>query len=143
MTVQKCWYGPLDKATFPNAKCDDCRADESLLGFGKWESERVTGGYHTTLTGSLEGVICVSCHNRRIERLQKERERWRAAAPRCEVPQCGKRATRTLGHTVLMCGRHSSRARDGWAAKMAPYGILAWTAQPSREELIDLARAGG
>lgn len=75
-------------------------------------------------TGS---ALCCECICAANEKWRTERKAQLAAAPRCEIPGCGKRSTYKVGHAkVGLCGRHMKVAKAAAARSIGDPGPMAY-----------------
>ena len=92
------------------------------------------------------GALCTECIAEINRQYREERRRQLAAAPRCAVPGCGRRATRwhprREGGTGL-CGHHWRRVEQAVYARMsaAPFQVFGVIIL-GRDELIRAAQEG-
>ena len=82
--------------------------------------------------------FCTDCANEANRKAREARKLALKAAPRCEVPGCGRRGTYDVGYErVLMCGRHKNAVvRAGFG--MGLFGAVC----PGRDGLIKMAGGG-
>lgn len=75
---------------------------------------------------------CYGCASESNRQAREERKRARAAAPRCEVPGCGRRGTWHVG-PALMCGLCKNTALGAFAGS----GLFGYS--PDRTALLAAA----
>ena len=98
---------------------------------------------HPAYAAGLEGTaLCSDCISRRNGRAREARRAQLAAAPRCEVPGCGRRAAFTH-NGVGICGAHIKRAQAELRRRTASFPGAMFLPPPTldRARLVELATA--
>ena len=114
--------------------CADC---------GRQDSKAYVQPQHPYYAGGVEGTaLCPDCIALRNERSREARRAQLAAAARCEVPRCGRRAA--YSHNgVGICGAHLKRAQGELRRRTASFPGAMFLPPPTlgRAALVELATA--
>ena len=91
------------------------------------------------VSGTALCADCIACRN---ERSREARRAQLAAAPRCEVPGCQRRAAYSHNN-VGMCGAHIKRAQAELRRRTASFPGAMFLPPPTldRARLVELATA--
>ena len=127
------WWTSLPDGPY---KCSDC---------DRTDSKAYVQPQHPYYASGLEGTaLCAECIGRRNERAHEARRAQLAAAPRCEVPRCHRRAAYTH-NGVGICGAHVTQAQAELRRRTAASGFPGAMFLPppmlERAALVELATA--